>query len=104
LHARQCAASRRAYTDPFHVLLSFSLAKVHRKTENTIQSYQFSFKIAEYLSFIRLFTAVSQFLVEIHTSRMEAIYRLSCLPSRGVRLPSIPLGFAAYMSVASLKN
>ena len=66
LHARQCAASRRAYTNTFHILLSFSLAKVHRKTENTIQSYQFSFKIAEDLSFIRLFTAVSQFLVEIH--------------------------------------
>jgi hypothetical protein len=42
------------------------LAKVHRKTENTIQSYHFSVKIAADLSFIRLFTAVSQFLVEIH--------------------------------------
>jgi len=66
LHARQCAASRRAYTNTFHILLSFSLAKVHRKTENTIQSYQFSFKIAADLSFIRLFTAVSQFLVCFH--------------------------------------
>ena len=66
LHARQCAASRRAYTDTFHILLNFSLAKVHRKVENAIQSYYFSFKIAEDLSFIRLFTAVSQFLVCLH--------------------------------------
>lgn len=29
---------------------------------------------------------------------------LSRFPSRGMRLPSIPLGFAAYLNVASLKN
>ena len=34
----------------------------------------------------------------------KTMYLLSCLPFRGVRLPSVPLGFAAYMSVASLKN
>ena len=32
------------------------------------------------------------------------IYIFNRLPLRGVRLPSIPLSFAAYMSVASLKN
>lgn len=49
LHARQCAASRWSYTDSFHILLSFSLAKVHKKTGISTHLEPFSSKNTEVL-------------------------------------------------------
>ena len=90
LHMWQSGASHWADCKTFHIILCFYLANIRIKTDNSMRLEPFSLKITDYLALFHIFSALKRWYAST-TSRIDMMYILSRLPSRGVRWPSIQL-------------